>query len=306
MRKIFIIAILASISSLTSAQKYIKLHNKGIEFFEQGKYTEADSLISLAIKKRPKDYRNPNMYFDRAIIKLYLQDTSGYCSNLKLAADYNDQQALKLYKNDCLEYDNTTNSLFIEGLKEFDLKNYKLADSLLTLSINSYEYNDNVLLRGIARLYMIDTIGFCSDMQKIYRYDERAKQNFQQICEINEPMEISQLEDKTESGDDIYFVVEDMPTFNNRSSDAFRIYIQENLRYPVEAQRKGIQGRVFVQIDIDENGEVKNAKVVRGVDEILDNEALRVVRASPRWRPGLQRGQPITVRFTFPIVFQLQ
>ncbi len=105
---------------------------------------------------------------------------------------------------------------------------------------------------------------------------------------------------------EVFFVVEDMPTFQGQSSDAFRIYIQKNLKYPIIAQENGISGRVFVQFDINGKGEITNVVVVRGVDPSIDKEAVRVVKSSPKWTPGKQRGRPVRVRFTFPIVFQLQ
>jgi len=105
---------------------------------------------------------------------------------------------------------------------------------------------------------------------------------------------------------EVFFVVEDMPTFQGQSSDAFRIYIQKNLKYPMIAQENGVSGRVFVQFDVNASGSIENVIVVRGVDPSLDREAVRVVKSSPKWTPGKQRGRPVRVRFTFPIVFQLQ
>jgi len=121
-------------------------------------------------------------------------------------------------------------------------------------------------------------------------------------------IEIVEFEEEEEevNEQEVFFVVEDMPTFQGQSSDAFRIYIQQNLKYPIIAQENGISGRVFVQFDVNGRGEVTNAVVVRGVDPSLDKEALRVVKSSPQWTPGKQRGRPVRVRFTFPIVFQLQ
>jgi len=304
MRKILIVAVLVSITSLTSAQKYVKLYDKGIEFFKQEKYKEADSLISLAIKKWPKDYHNTNMYFDRGVTRLHLSDTCGFCYDMKSAADLNDNDAKTNYKKFCLKYNDEANKYYNQAYQEFTLKNYKVSDSLLTLSIMTYEFADNVFLRGIVKLYMLDTNGFCSDMARIYNINDEANQNYKQICRTNAHVKFAEQEELNEREDDIYFVVDDMPTFNGGNSDDFRIFIQENLRYPIEAQKNGIKGRVFVQFDVDENGEVKNAKIVRSAGEILDNEVLRVVNLSPKWRPGLMNNKPVTIRFTFPVVFQ--
>lgn len=124
----------------------------------------------------------------------------------------------------------------------------------------------------------------------------------------DDAIEIVEFEEEEEvvNEQEVFFVVEDMPTFQGQSSDAFRIYIQQNLKYPIIAQENGISGRVFVQFDINGKGDLTNVIVVRGVDPSLDKEAVRVVKSSPKWTPGKQRGRPVNVRFTFPIVFQLQ
>jgi TonB family protein len=103
----------------------------------------------------------------------------------------------------------------------------------------------------------------------------------------------------------VYFVVEEMPNFQDGGQDAFRRYIGENIRYPEDAKAEGIDGRVFVQFIVKADGTVSEAKIVRGVHKTLDEEALRVVRASPEWKPGKQDGKPVDVAFTFPVNFTL-
>ena len=103
----------------------------------------------------------------------------------------------------------------------------------------------------------------------------------------------------------VNIIVEDMPEFNGESFNEFRNFIASNLKYPEEAADMSIQGTVFVQFAIDLNGKVVDAKITKGVDPLLDNEALRVVNLSPYWRPGMQKGVPIKVQFTFPISFTL-
>ncbi|MDX9695225.1 MAG: energy transducer TonB [Bacteroidales bacterium] len=105
---------------------------------------------------------------------------------------------------------------------------------------------------------------------------------------------------------EIFLVVEDMPTFQGQEKDAFRVYIQQNLKYPPIAQENNISGRVYVSFVVDRDGSITNVQVVRGVDPSLDKEAVRVVKSSPKWSPGKQRGRAVRVSFTFPIVFQLQ
>ncbi len=107
--------------------------------------------------------------------------------------------------------------------------------------------------------------------------------------------------------EEIFYIVEDMPTFNGGDpAIEFRKYISNNLDYPEIAAENGISGRVIVQFAVNSSGRVVDAVVVRPVDPALDKEAIRVVMASPPWTPGKQRGKAVKVLFTFPINFVLQ
>lgn len=106
--------------------------------------------------------------------------------------------------------------------------------------------------------------------------------------------------------EEIFVIVENMPGFGGGDSDKFREYIAKNLVYPEIAAENGIQGRVWVAFVVEGNGSLSNVRVVRGVDPALDREAVRVVKSSPKWQPGTQRGKPVRVSFTFPINFVLQ
>jgi TonB family protein len=108
------------------------------------------------------------------------------------------------------------------------------------------------------------------------------------------------------SGKEIFFIVEEMPGFQGKGQNGFRDYIAQNVTYPEFAKERGIQGRVFVQFVVNADGTVNDAVIVRGVDPSLDLEALRVVKSSPKWEPGRQRGIAVNVAFTFPINFSLE
>jgi len=108
-------------------------------------------------------------------------------------------------------------------------------------------------------------------------------------------------------GEEIFFIVEEMPGFQGKGGEGFREWIAKNLRYPENAAENGISGRVFVQFIVRPDGSVDEVKVVKGVHPDLDAEALRVIKASPPdWSPGIQRGHKVNVAYTFPIVFVLQ
>ena len=109
--------------------------------------------------------------------------------------------------------------------------------------------------------------------------------------------------------EEIFFIVEEMPKFpydSLESFDAFRNYVMDHLNYPKEAKEKGIEGKVYVQFVVDKNRDVKNVEIVREAGTLLDAEAIRVVKSSPQWKPGKQRGQEVNVAFTFPIMFITQ
>ena len=83
-------------------------------------------------------------------------------------------------------------------------------------------------------------------------------------------------------------------------------YLRANTRYPAAAQKAGIEGRVIVSFIVESNGSVSNVEIVRGVDSDLDQEALRVVRQMPEWKPGKQDGSTVRVKFHLPIKFMLE
>ena len=115
-------------------------------------------------------------------------------------------------------------------------------------------------------------------------------------------------EPKTSSskGDEgeIFIVVEQTPEFPGGMGELMK-FLQRNVKYPAAAQQAGIQGKVEVAFTVKEDGSVSDVKVIRSVNPELDAEAVRVIRAMPKWKPGEQRGTPVDARFEMPIVFRL-
>ena len=104
--------------------------------------------------------------------------------------------------------------------------------------------------------------------------------------------------------DSVYEVAEVMPEFPGGTQALFK-FISENLEYPQHAIDGQIEGRVTVQFVVDKTGKVGNIQVVRSIDKLLDQAAIDVVRALPAWKPGMQNGQPVNVRYTLPVSFKL-
>ena len=108
------------------------------------------------------------------------------------------------------------------------------------------------------------------------------------------------------SPSDGYFdFVEQVPEFPGGRVELMK-FLQNTVKYPKEAQDKGIQGKVLVQFVVKSDGTVTDAKVVNSVDPLLDNEALRVVKAMPKWKPGMQSGKAVNVKYNIPVSFRLQ
>lgn len=101
-------------------------------------------------------------------------------------------------------------------------------------------------------------------------------------------------------------LVEEKPSFNGGDANEFSKWVNSKLQYPEIAKENGVQGRVTLQFTVNPDGSVSNVKVLRGVDSSLDNEAVRVVSMSPKWKPGKQRDRAVKVTYTFPVIFQLR
>ena len=104
--------------------------------------------------------------------------------------------------------------------------------------------------------------------------------------------------------DEIFTIVEDQPTPNGGMS-AFYQFVQKKLKYPAQARRMGIEGKVFVQFVVDKDGTLTEVQAVKGIGAGCDEEAERVIKSAPKWKPGKQRGRAVKVRMILPITFKL-
>ncbi len=111
--------------------------------------------------------------------------------------------------------------------------------------------------------------------------------------------------DIAKTHDEIFIIVEKMPVFKDgKGINAFRNWVIQQLVYPEEDKKSNIKGRVFVQFYVDTKGVVRDVKVVRSANPVLDAEVLKVIQNSPVWeKPGYQRGQAVNVQYTIPLIF---
>lgn len=110
--------------------------------------------------------------------------------------------------------------------------------------------------------------------------------------------------DVVESSDKIFTVVEKKPEFPGGDQELAK-FIQNNQQYPVDAKEAKAEGRVVCSFVIDKEGSTTNVKVEKDVHPSLDKEAVRVIKSMPKWTPGEQKGEPVAVKYTLPIVFKL-
>ena len=124
-------------------------------------------------------------------------------------------------------------------------------------------------------------------------------------CCLTAPL-FGQTEEPATVGDDpiediIYEVEAEFPG----GTGAMHRFIADNIKYPVDAYEQGSSGRVYVQLEIEKDGSITHVRVLRGVSESLDAEAIRVVKTMPKWTPAILNGKPVRCRVTLPFSFHL-
>ena len=129
-----------------------------------------------------------------------------------------------------------------------------------------------------------------------------AEVDQQEVIEEYVPVEVEE-EEVVEQ--EIFQIVEEMPSYPGGEAKLME-YVAKNIKYPQIARETGIQGRVFVGFVVEPDGSVSNVKVLRGIGGGCDEEAMRVVKSMPKWKPGKQRGKAVRVSYMLPVNFKLQ
>ena len=109
---------------------------------------------------------------------------------------------------------------------------------------------------------------------------------------------------QTKKNDMLFSVVEVMPQYPG-GQIAMLQYLMKNIKYPEQATKEGIQGRVAVSFIVEKDGSISNVRPIHSVHTLLDKEAVRVVKSMPKWSPGKQNGKPVRVQLIVPIMFKL-
>ena len=129
------------------------------------------------------------------------------------------------------------------------------------------------------------------------------------FAEFSEDVEIVQqvaVQEEVIEEDAPFVKVEQMPSFQGGDLMTFRNWVQSKVRYPQIAQENGISGRVLMSFVIEKDGSLTNIQVLQAPDRSLSDEAMRVLKQSPKWKPGKQRNQTVRVKYTLPVDFRIQ
>ncbi|MDR0895960.1 MAG: M56 family metallopeptidase [Prevotellaceae bacterium] len=135
------------------------------------------------------------------------------------------------------------------------------------------------------------------DDGKPYMVGVKANNNLEEVVVVSY--------DDGKLAEKIYTVVDKMPEFPDGGMQGLMRYLSMNIRYPINAMKQKVEGRVIVQFVVDKDGSISEPFVAKGVDADLNNEALRVVKAMPNWIPGTMKGEPVRVKYTMPVSFKL-
>ena len=147
-----------------------------------------------------------------------------------------------------------------------------------------------------------------TDVLSIVTNDEKISTNVD-FAEFAEDVEIVQqvaVEEETIEDDQPFVKVEQMPSFMGGDLMTFRNWVQSKVRYPQIAQENNISGRVLLMFVIERDGSLTNIQVLQTPDSSLSDEAIRILKTSPKWTPGKQRNQSVRVKYTLPVQYNLQ
>ena len=186
------------------------------------------------------------------------------------------------------EIDNVSVIKNEDVLKEY-AKHFKADTSNGILFINTKEYVKN----GKKEIVSVEV-----------KAKKPQEEDLPKVTGVATPAAIGTFTPNTHESEGVFDVVEKMPEFPGGTTEMMK-YLATNVKYPEEAFSKGIEGRVLVQFIVEEDGSISGIKVVKKVNDAIDAEAVRVVENMPKWKPGMQNGQVVRVKYTIPITFRL-
>ncbi|MBN2596462.1 energy transducer TonB [Labilibaculum sp.] len=194
----------------------------------------------------------------------------------------------------------TIPSELIIEIPKLGIDGNKIQDSIILEEINTGVYDITFILKKKKFKCSVEVLNQKTTHLMVDVKEKKSEsKEIQYIPHLPDPIPVP-----VNTGE-VYVIVDDMPEFPGGNLELQR-YIAMSVRYPIEAQQKGITGRVFVTFVINKDGRAVGVRIIRSADPLLDAEAIRVVRCMPEWKPGRQEGELVNVSYTIPITFYLQ
>ena len=181
--------------------------------------------------------------------------------------------------------------------KNFDAQK---AVKVIDEKIVAYDFDLNAIDKSVKSVYVIKPDSVLKDQALVTKYGKNA--NFG-IIFINTFSSNSEVIQNDEHKTEVFTFVERMPQFPGGDVEMLK-FVQKNVRYPSDAIKNGVQGKVVARFVVNETGKVEKAEIVRSVDPSCDREALRIIKLLPKFIPGTQNGKNVSVWFTLPITFR--
>ena len=172
--------------------------------------------------------------------------------------------------------------------------------AILSTSTYEYEYPDGMPWQCMSQY---NDGNYLLTKKRNYETSQTTEQK-KSLSESKEQLSDNNRKN-TSLGNKVFDVVEVMPCFPG-GDVALMKFLAENIKYPVVAEDNGIQGRVICTFTVERDGSITDVKILKSVDPSLDKEAVRVLRAMPRWKPGIQKGAPVRVKYTVPVTFRFK
>ncbi len=186
---------------------------------------------------------------------------------------------------------------FVERISEVDLRQGDPFDDIIEIPITNHKVEPPRPM-VVPQIKEVDNDIEVELEDIVITFDPDDMAEIEEIIWSGEPLPI-------EEADVIIDIAETMPSFIG-GYEAFYRFVGKNLKYPPQARRIGVEGKVFVHFVVDKDGSLSDISIARGIGAGCDEEVLRIVQMSPKWNPGLQRGNPVRVRMMLPITFRLE
>lgn len=268
---------LVALQCFSQNNEAIILYNKGVKAFNSNDLEAAESFFTRSAKLEP----HKDTYYNLAMVKDKLKDSCGYCVCLRKAGSFGDTEAKALYDEEC----ETTDTVFYKRNNDKDAAFFYTMNTRRCSSIKFY------------RLYKKNTTDGTIEACCIVRDNDV---DFQDNEEFSPDFEIDKVPPENIS----FHNVEEMPSYPGGETERIN-HIRDNLFYPMWARERGIQGVVLVSFIVEENGEITNPEVLKGIGGGCDEEVLRIVNKMPKWNPGRLCGKPVRTEARMPINFTI-